>query len=215
MIQTVGEKAMFVDLLKQPWFAVSPSPWSLAFYALMAAIGSQLLIHRVHYKRWPRLLAFIDALFLLGMIVFIQDSIWLVCNTVKWIIPLYSYTANFWNYYVRFPQNILGAMLMLLLTWGLWRLKVVSIKIKTFLVFVCITVFTFLVFALAPNQAWTDWIFAVSHGFPDQVILEAFLISHVGYKALIALAFLSLFSKIEDNSTTLLKEVEQKTGEED
>jgi hypothetical protein len=205
----------FVDLLKQPWFAVSPSPWSLAFYAVMAAIGSQLLIHRVHYERWHRLLAFIDALFLLGLIVFTQDTIWLVCNTLRWIIPMYSGTATFFNYYVRFPQNILGAMLMVLLTWGLWRLKVVSIKFQTFLFFICIAVFTALVFALAPNQAFTDWTFAVSYGFPDPVILEAFLISHVGYKALIALAFLSLFNKIEDNSIQLNKDKQQKTGGED
>jgi len=193
----------FIELLKAPWFAVSPSPWSFAFHIIFGLIGArQLLRAGAKYKRWPWLLAFIDALFLLGMIVFIQDSIWLVCNTAKWIIPLYSSTANFWNYYVRFPQNLVGFSLLTLLSYGNLRLRVASFNRKTLAYLLFIACFTAAVFILAPNQAYTDWVFAVSYGFSDQVILEAFLISHVGYKALIALAFLSLFH-IEDNSIRL------------
>jgi hypothetical protein len=184
----------FGDLLKQPWFAVSPSPWSLAFYAVFGLIGAwQLLRSGAEYRRWPWLLAFIDALFLLGMIVFIQDSIWLVCNTFRWILPLYSGMANFWNYYVRFAQNFLGFLLFFLLSYGNLRLRVVSFNRKTLAYLVLIACFTATVFILAPNQAFTDWTFAVHYGYSDCVILEAFLISHVCYKALIALAFLSLF----------------------
>jgi len=186
----------FIWLLKQSWFAVSPSPWSLAFYAVMAAIGSQLLLNLgAKYKRAQRLMAFLDALFLLGIIVFIQDTIWLLINTWRWILPLYSGTATFSNYYIRFPQNIVGALLLFLLTWGLWKGKLVNFNKKTVFWFAVIASFTFTVFLLAPGQQFTDWVYAVHFGYSDQIILQAFLISHIEYKLLIALAFLSLFPK--------------------
>jgi len=186
----------FIWLLKQSWFAVSPSPWSLAFYAVMALIGSQILLNLgAKYRRAQRLMAFLDALFLLGIIVFIQDSIWLIFNTWRWILPLYSGTATFLNYYVRFPQNIMGAALMILLTWGVWKSNLVAFRKKTIFWFAVISAFTFTVFLLAPGQQLTDWTYAISHGYSDQIILQAFLISHIGYKLLIALAFLSLFPK--------------------
>lgn len=186
----------FVELLKQPWFAVSPSPWSFVFYAIMAAIGSELLLRSgAKYRRAQRLMAFIDALCLLGIMVFIQDTIWLIINTWRWILPLYSSSATFMNYYVRFPQNIMGATLMILLTWGVWKSKLVNFNKKTVFWFAVISAFTFLVFLLAPGQQLTDWVYAVHFGYSDQIILQAFLISHIGYKLLIALAFLSLFPK--------------------
>lgn len=204
----------FVELLKQPWFAVSPSPWSLAFYALFGLVGAWILISRwpgiygikddlssgikhgsKFYKAW--LLAFLDSLFLLFMIVMIQDSIWLWFNTWKWIIPSYSGVATFWNYYVRFVENALGFLLFLLLTYGRFKLRVVSFNWKTLSILLIIVAFTNIVFFLAPDQGWSDWTFAVSHHFPDQIILESFLISHVGYKALIALAFLSMFLRVK------------------
>ncbi len=74
------------------------------------------------------------------------------------------------------------------------RLGVASFNSRALGFLSIIAAFTFLVFWLAPDQAWTDWTFAVHNGFSDEVILESFLISHVGYKALIALVFLSLFS---------------------
>ena len=200
----------FTELLKQPWFAVSPSPWSLVFYAIFGVIGARKLLSSRNYlksKRWPWLIAFIDALFLLGMIVFIQDTMWLFCNTWRWILPMYSGVATFWNYYVRFPENLLGFWLFGLLTYGKWRLRVIVLSWKTLAYLLIIACFTFLVFALAPNQAFTDWTFAVHYGYSDQVILEAFLISHVGYKTLIALAFLSIFN-LEDSSTAIYKQSE-------
>lgn len=192
-----------VWILKQPWFAVSPSPWSFAFYILMGVIGARLLLRAgVPYKRAPRLIAFLDAVFILGMVVFLQDSIWLVMNTWRWILPYYMGTATFTNYWIRFPQNIVGALLLLLVTSGLWQLKYVRLNRKFWFWISLIVIYTGIVFALAPSQGFTDWVFAVAYGYSDQVILEAFLISHVGYKLLIALAFLSLFN-MYDNRTAL------------
>ena len=147
----------------------------------------------ITWKGW--LQASLDALCLLLMVVLAQDTIWLLCNTFRWILPFYSGVANFSNYYVRFPQNIVGLMLFGLLSYGKWRLGVAYFNWKTLAIFILIACFTATVFVLAPGQAWTDWVFAVNHNFPFQVVLGSFLISGVGYKALIALAFLSLLQK--------------------
>ena len=118
-------------LLRQPWFAISPGPWSIAFYAIFSLIGARILLRKwpglyriprsraelYHSSRTtlskirkvlssPRLQAFLDALFLLFLVVLTQDTIWLLCNTVKWIFPLYSGVANFSNYTV--PELILA-----------------------------------------------------------------------------------------------------------
>jgi len=156
------------------------------------------LYHKSKWNRWIQ--AFLDSLFLLFIIVLIQDTVWLMFNTAKWIIPLYSGAATFSNYYVRFPENILGLALFTLLTYGLFRSGVARFNWKTLSYLLIIMCFTEAVFWFAPNQAWTDWTFAAHNGFSDQIILEAFLISDVGYKALIALAFLSLFSSVKVKS---------------
>lgn len=185
----------FIELLKQPWFALSPSPWSLAFYAIMGIIGGrQLLKQGAKFKRFQKISAFLDAIFILGIVVLLQDTIWLLANTWRWIIPQYMGVATFTNYWIRFPQNIVGALFFWLVSaWGEYRAGMFSFKKTTLLAYLAIAIMTFTVFGLAPNQAWTDWTFAVSHGFSDQIILESFIISHVGYKILIALAYLSLF----------------------
>jgi hypothetical protein len=208
------QKTSFIDLLKQPWFAISPSPWSLAFYAIMGIIGGrQLLKQGAEFKRFRRISAFLDALFILGIIVFLQDTIWLLANTWKWIIPQYLGIATFTNYWIRFPQNIVGALFFWLVSaWGEWKAGMVSFKLNTLRMFSLIAVMTCIVFALAPNQAWTDWTFAVSHAYSDQIIVESFIISHVGYKILIALAYLTLFQwgHIEDKTTEFKKASEDK-----
>lgn len=197
----------FIELLKQSWFAVSPSPWSLAFYAIMGVIGGrQLLKQGAEYRRAPKLMAFLTAIFILGIVVFCQDSIWLIINTWRWIIPMYSDIASFWNYYVRFAENILGAVLMFLMSYYEWHTGMISVKNNTISCFAMIALMTFTVFSLAPNQAWTDWTFAVRYGFSDHIILESFLISHVGYKILIALAYLSLFQWKQRREKDLKKE---------
>lgn len=138
-------------------------------------------------------MAFLTAIFILGIVVFCQDTVWLLVNTWRWIIPMYSDIATFWNYYVRFAENMLGAVLMFMMSYYEWHSGMISVKKTTIALFAMIAIMTFTVFVLAPNQAWTDWTFAVHYGFSDQVILESFIISHVGYKILIALAYLSLF----------------------
>ncbi len=195
----------FTEFIKQPWFALSPSPFSFAFYLISGLLGAWLLLKReAQYKRFPRLMAFVESVILLVLVVIIQDSIWLVFNTFRWILPYYSGVANFWNYYVRFIQNGMGAGLMLFLSWDRFRAGWFRVSRYTWICFGLITLWLLVQFALAPNQAYTDWMFAVSYGFPDWLILQGFILN-ILMKLLLGITFLSMFQKqqIEDNTTTL------------
>lgn len=195
----------FTELIKQPWFALSPSPFSFAFYIIGGILGAWMLIRRgVEYKRFPWIMAFIDSMILLVLVVVVQDSIWLIFNTFRWILPYYSDVANFWNYYVRFIQNGIMAGLMLLFSWDNFRAGIFRVSRATWIYFLIITAWLFLQFVAAPNQAWTDWMFAVRYGFPDWLILQGFILN-VLMKVLLGAAFLSIFQKkqIEDSSITL------------
>ena len=194
-----------VDLLKQPWFAISPSPFSFAFYLIGGILGAwRLLRIGVEYKRFPRVMAFVDSLILLVLVVIVQDSIWLIFNTFRWILPYYSDVATFWNYYVRFPQNILGAALMGLLSYPGFKAGWFRVSHKTLFCFSLITLWLAAQFVLAPNQAYTDWMFAVRYGFPDWLILQGFILN-ILMKLLLGITFLSIFQKkqVEDSTIRL------------
>jgi hypothetical protein len=195
----------FTELIKQPWFALSPSPFSFAFYLIGGILGAwRLLRIGVEYKRFPRIMAFVDSLILLVLVVIVQDSIWLVFNTFRWILPYYSDVATFWNYYVRFIQNGIMAGLMLLFSWDRFRAGIFRVSRLTWLCFGIITAWLFLQFVLAPNQAYTDWMFAVSYGFPDWLILQGFILN-ILMKLLLGITFLSIFQKkqVEDSTIRL------------
>lgn len=203
----------FVWILKESWFAVSPSPFSFAFYTICGILGAWLLIKRgAEYRRAPWLLAFVESLMLIVAFVLVQDTLWLVFNTWKWIVPMYSDVATFWNYYVRFAQNLIGLGMMLFLTWDRWKAGWFRISRINVACFVIVFLWLGIQFDLAPNQAYTDWMFAVANEYPDWLILQGFLLN-VGMKALLAVAFLSTFYKgiqIEDSSIGLYNETKTK-----
>jgi hypothetical protein len=183
------------------------------FYAVMASIGCwKLLKAGIEYrtKKYAWVVAWLDALFVLLIVILCQDTIWLCINTWRWILPYYMHVATFWNYWVRFPQNIIGALFLFLVSYGVWEAKFVSFKNRTVTWFIVIFWLTFFLFAVAPSQAWTDWTFASRNGFSDSTILYSFLISNVGYKILIAGAYLSLF-----NRTSLHKPFKENAQEKD
>lgn len=140
-----------VDLLRQPWFAVSPSPISFLFYAVLAYFGAKKLLNNgAIYKRGPKLMAYVSALLILGILIFIQDTQWLICNTFRWIIPLYCNIATFQNYYVRYPQNILGIILLYMCSYGEFHAHIVTVKKTTLFWMGSAFIFQTLIFMLAP-----------------------------------------------------------------
>jgi len=193
-------------IIKQPWFDVSPNIVALAWYCLCAVIGArQLLKKGAHYKRWPKLIAFTDGLFLIGIIVVIQDTGWLLFSTLKWY-SLYSSQMSLTGYWIRYPQNLVGLCLLVLLSYGVWTARLVSLTRHTVFWMFIIYMIMGINFILAPDPSWTDYTYAVRVHAPDWQILSGFL-AYLLMKVLMSFAFIGLFKadSIEPSSGTVFQ----------
>jgi hypothetical protein len=165
----------------------------MTFYLLCGIIGGRILLKRgAQYKKWPVLIAFTDALFLILIIVLIQDSFWLTFNSIKWI-GQYGSEMTFTGYWIRFPQNLVGLCFLALCSYGVWKARFVSFTRTTTFWMGVIVLMMLVNFILAPDPSWTDYTYAVRVGSPDWHILISFILSHVVLKILMFLAFQGLF----------------------
>lgn len=194
-------------LVKQPWFTVSPNIWSMTFYLICAIAGGRILLaHGAHYKKWPKLIAFTDGLFLIGMIVLIQDTGWMLFNTIRWYAS-YHDLMTFSGYWIRYPQNMVGLCLLGLLSFGIWKTRLASFTRHTVFWMAIIWFIMGVNFMLAPDPSWTDYTWAVRVQAPDWQIFFEFFLSHVVLKVLMGLSFLGLFRQngMEQSSGTVFQ----------
>ena len=183
----------FVDnLLKQQWFYLSPSPWSLCFYAIMTAYGMYKLRHSTyratkalsaHPQLWYVLTA-IDAFFIFAFVLMIQDAMWLLFNTLRFW-PQYSSMMQL-PYFLNFARDGVAALLFFILTLHRYG-SYWSINWKTLGMFALYAAFlAFVAFALSTDPSMMDWTYAIRFSYSDDRILAAFLLSHVIGKIIIA-----------------------------
>ena len=184
----------FIELLKQPWFYQSPNPLTILSWILMAAYGSrQLLKTGVQFKRAPRLIAFINAGFIAGIIVLIQDLFFLVITVIRWI-PVYPQYATL-DFWLCFPRDLAGLALCFLLTWELYGLY--SLNGRVWLGFSMLWSVTSLIFWITPTMGITNWTFAITQGMSDQIILVAFILNFLFGKPFLFLIYTNLWRKKE------------------
>jgi hypothetical protein len=184
-----------IELLKQPWFYQSPNPLTILSWILMAAYGSgQLLKNGVKFKRAPRLIAFINAGFIAGIIVLIQDLFFLVITAIRWI-PIYPQYATL-DFWLCFPRDLAGLALCIILTWDLYGLY--SLKnSQTWLGFAELWIITILIFIFTPTMGITNWTFAITQGMSNQIILIAFILNFLFGKPILFIIYTTLWRKKE------------------
>jgi len=196
----------YIDILKNPWFYRSPSPWSLIFYLIMTLYGYRKL-KGIDYARWPgpagsllaRLVRLTDAFAVFALIIMVQDTLWLTFNTVRWW-PEYHQYMDF-SYFACFLRNGAAAALFFIMTvdkYGqAWRFNR-----KTFAAFlVQCGVLGIVFFILAADPGMTDWTYAIRHNQADEKILAAFLLSHVIMKILNAWIYSTVWPRRSSNDS--------------
>lgn len=166
---------------------LSPSPFSLAFYAALALYATFKLyrIYGHNYKRLKPLVALSDAVLMVGFVVVLLDTVWIITCMLRFG----------W----AFPSSVLQLVACLFRNLGIVMLCYVFEKDYlrdratqwTFITFVANVAFMAVWFWLSPSPAYTDWTFAFRNGYPLTTVLTSFLISHVIGKALVASMFLS------------------------
>jgi len=172
-----------------PWWTLSPSPWTIAVYTILALYAARKLyrVYGHNYKRLKRLAAFTDATFMLGFVVLTLDTFWLACSGLRFG----------WTY----PSSVLQLLACLFRNFGIVALCYIFVKdylvdratSKTFYLFAVNMVFMVIWFVLAPSPAYTDWTFALRNGYSLATVVLSFFISHVLGKTLLSLTYITYF----------------------
>ncbi len=176
-----------------PWWALSPSPFTIAFWLVLAVWATRRILVHMKYRRLKHLMAFTDALFIIGFVVLTTDLMWCVACLLKFG-PGYPW-ADVFQLFLCALRDIAATAFCYLLIKSHFDLGFISFNSKTVLSYCVNAIFLSLWFLAAPTPAFTDWTFAIRHDYPMGVVLSSFLFSHVVGKIIVAVLFYSLWSK--------------------
>lgn len=138
------------------------------------------------------LLVFTDAFLIVGFIVVYLDTFWIVACGLRFG---WQYPNSVLQLIFAFGRNITGLILCYMLIGNYFRQGKLKITKKTTQLFFLNILFLAVWFVAAPSPAWTDWTYAIRHGYSWNVILYSVFVSHVIGKILVTVIFLSLWSK--------------------
>ena len=172
-----------------PWFMLSPSPFSIAQYLILAVIVSRML-KAVKYKKPSQLFRFVDAVLVVGLFVLIGDLIWCAFCILKWG-PLFP--GDLLQISASFFRDLIGIFLLVLLVGDHFRSGgVLHFSSHVFAFIYLMVVFQGLWFLWAPSPAFTDYTFAWRNGSSLSVVIGSFLISHIFMRIPLWLSILSI-----------------------
>lgn len=176
-------------MLEVPWWALSPSPFSITFYLILATYGTTKILKLKKYRRLKHLVAFTDAILILGFIVLALDILWLVACGLRfgWYYP-----SSVLQLIFSVGRNIAGITLCYLLIGNYFRKCLIRLE-KAYWVFSLNLLFLLVWFVLAPSPAWTDWTYAIRHNYSMNTVLSSFFISHIIGKSIVALIYIKIW----------------------
>lgn len=173
-----------------PWFAFSPSPFTVAYWLLLAGWAATFKLKYIPYKRFTRLAKLTDGLFIVGLVVLSNDIVWVVGSLLKWGG---LYPESVFQLYLCIGRNIAGVVLCVLAVWPYLKIRLIRFTFITAALYLVNVAFMTVWFWLAPSPAFTDWTFAIRHNYSFNVVFSGFLVSHILGKTLTALIYLSLW----------------------
>jgi len=177
--------------LEVPFWALSPSPFSIVFYLLLTVYAlKQIFKDLVILRKRDYLLAFTDAVLIVGFVVVYLDTFWIVACGLRFG---WQYPDSVLQLIFAFGRNIAGLIFCYMLIGNYFRQGKLKLTNKTTQLFFLNILFLAVWFVAAPSPAFTDWTFAIRHGYSWNVILTSLFISHFIGKILVAAIFLSLW----------------------
>jgi hypothetical protein len=181
-----------------PWWAKSPSPFSILFYLLLLAYGHRKLPKPEEGFR-SYIVRLTSIFFLIGIPVLICDLHWVIACILRFGA---SYPDSVLQLVFCAVRDGFGAFFCYYLTHTFFIKGYLNLS-KRFYWFLGLNmVFITFWFMLSPCPAYTDWTFALRYGFPPRVILTSFLISHVLGRVFVALVYASMFNISKVLNTT-------------
>lgn len=143
------------------WYTVSPAPWSILLYAIWAWWASKK-IPKDRYIRIHRLAAWVDAIWVAGVIVLVGDILWVLAVWIRWISTYPNELTLLVNCMIR---NTSILTISLIMSWNLWKSKLVQWGPAVYLLWGVNLLYLLLWFGLAPSLEWTHWVYALENGY--------------------------------------------------
>jgi len=143
------------------WYTISPSPWSIILYAIWAFYGSKK-IPKDAYMRLHGLAAWVDAIWVAGVVVLVGDILWVMATWVRWHSV---YTGELGLIANSLLRDISILTICLIMSWNMWKTKMVHWGPAVYLLWGVNLLFLLLWFGLAPSLEWTHWVYALENGY--------------------------------------------------
>ena len=143
------------------WYTISPTPWSVVLYAIWAWWGSKKL-PRDAYCRLHRLAAWVDALWIAGIVVLVGDILWVIAVWIRWI-PIYPNERILLMY--SLIRNLSGLVLCLLMSRNWWKSKRIRWGSTIYFLWGINLLYLIVWFGFAPGLEWTHWVYALENGY--------------------------------------------------
>lgn len=143
------------------WYTISPSPWSIILYAIWAWWASKKIPSDI-YVRFRRLAAWVDAVWVAGVVVLVGDILWVSAVWIRWI-PTYPGEAMLLvNSQIR---NVSLLAISLIMSKNFWRTRMVHWGPAVYALWGVNLIYLILWFGLAPGIEWTHWVYALENGY--------------------------------------------------
>lgn len=175
--------------MQLPWFMYSPSPISLIQYTILAWIFWGYLLKNVQYSRFSRLLACIDGFFIVAFFVVLTDGFWCTFCMIRWL-PLFPGDA--FQIFSSLGRDLAAGLLFGIMIWDHFKSRVLNFSFPVIFWLAVCALIQILWFFFSPSPAYTDHTFAWRHGYPLEVVLLTFFISHFLMRIPLWLALLNL-----------------------
>lgn len=143
------------------WYTVSPTPWSIILYTIWAWWASKK-IPREKYIRFHRLAAWVDAVWVAGVVVLVGDILWVTAVGIRWLPTYPGELMLLVNSQVR---NISLLAISLIMSWNMWKTKMVQWGPTVGALWCLALLYLLLWFGLAPGLEWTHWVYALENGY--------------------------------------------------
>lgn len=174
-----------------PWYALSPSPFSIAFYLILISYAYlQIRKRRALDTRRKKVIALTECFFLVGLVVVFLDTFWIMVSGLRWA---FLYPDDLFQLGLAAGRNIAAVALCLMFVGDYFKIRLIRINNYTRALFLLNFAFLSLWFVLSPSPAYTDFTFAIRHGYPENVVLGSFLISHLIGKSIVAGIFKTIW----------------------
>jgi hypothetical protein len=193
---------LFMQLLKSPWFYQSPNPLTLLSWAIMGFYGSTHL-KDIQFRRFSQFFRWLNALFIAGIIVIIQDIFFLSITTIRWV-PIYPQFATL-DFWLCFPRDLSALALLFLMEFRFYG--IFTLNMKTWLSFGVLWIYTSAIFFFTPTMGITNWTYAITEGMADSTVLLAFMLNFAVGKPFLFWIYTTLWDPLEDSSISVINPV--------